>query len=75
MYLLGYLGADIGHPGPGVAKPSAASLTFSYDEGLIYSVNGNTATPSQDFPGGSPAHSNISIPHVRFLPYLSNGSR
>ena len=28
-----YLGADVGHPGPGVAKPSVTGLVFSYDEG------------------------------------------
>ena len=26
------LGADVGHPGPGVAKPSVTGLVFSYDE-------------------------------------------
>lgn len=26
-----YLGADVGHPGPGVLKPSVASLVWSYD--------------------------------------------
>jgi eukaryotic translation initiation factor 2C len=28
-----YSGADVGHPGPGVAKPSVTGLVFSYDEG------------------------------------------
>ena len=28
-----YVGADVGHPGPGVAKPSVTGLVFSYDEG------------------------------------------
>jgi eukaryotic translation initiation factor 2C len=28
-----YLGADVGHPGPGVAKPSVTGLVYSYDEG------------------------------------------
>ena len=28
-----FLGADVGHPGPGVAKPSVTGLVFSYDEG------------------------------------------
>jgi len=27
------VGADVGHPGPGVAKPSVTGLVFSYDEG------------------------------------------
>ena len=27
------IGADVGHPGPGVAKPSVTGLVFSYDEG------------------------------------------
>jgi hypothetical protein len=27
------LGADVGHPGPGVAKPSVTGLVYSYDEG------------------------------------------
>ena len=26
-------GADVGHPGLGVAKPSVTGLVFSYDEG------------------------------------------
>jgi hypothetical protein len=30
-----YLGADVGHPGPGVAKPSVIGLIYSYDEGAI----------------------------------------
>ena len=28
-----YPGADVGHPGPGVAKPSVTGVVFSYDEG------------------------------------------
>ena len=28
-----YPGADVGHPGPGVAKPSVTGIVFSYDEG------------------------------------------
>ena len=27
-----YLGADVGHPGPGIAKPSVTGLVFSYDD-------------------------------------------
>ena len=27
-----YPGADVGHPGPGVAKPSVTGIVFSYDE-------------------------------------------
>ena len=26
-------GADVGHPGPGVAKPSVTGIVFSYDQG------------------------------------------
>lgn len=29
-----YPGADVGHPGPGVAKPSVTGLVFSYDGGV-----------------------------------------
>jgi hypothetical protein len=33
------LGADVGHPGLGVAKPSVTSLVFSYyDEGVSNTV-------------------------------------
>ena len=28
----GIVGADVGHPGPGVTKPSVTGLVFSYDE-------------------------------------------
>ena len=28
-----YTGADVGHPGPGITKPSVTGLVFSYDEG------------------------------------------
>jgi hypothetical protein len=28
-----HTGADVGHPGPGVAKPSVTGLVFSYNEG------------------------------------------
>jgi eukaryotic translation initiation factor 2C len=28
-----YLGADVGHLGPGVTKPSVTGLVFSYDQG------------------------------------------
>ena len=42
-----YLGADVGHPGPGVAKPSVTGLVFSYDEGAtIRCFHGNTTTSS-----------------------------
>ena len=30
-----YTGADVGHPGPGIAKPSVTGLVFSYDEGAM----------------------------------------
>jgi eukaryotic translation initiation factor 2C len=28
-----YLGADVGHPGPGLAKRSVTGIVFSYDQG------------------------------------------
>ena len=28
-----YPGADVGHPGPGVTKPSVTGIVFLYDEG------------------------------------------
>jgi hypothetical protein len=33
-----YLGADVGHPGPGIAKLSVTGLVFSYNEGARYAV-------------------------------------
>ena len=30
-----YTGADVGHRGPDIAKPSVTGLVFSYDEGAM----------------------------------------
>ena len=44
-----YLGADVGHPGPGVAKPSVTGLVFSYDEGATrYAAHRNSAASSRN---------------------------
>jgi len=40
------VGADIGHPGPGIAKPSVTGLVFSYDQGATrYAALSNIQRP------------------------------
>ncbi|KAG1821113.1 Piwi domain-containing protein, partial [Suillus subaureus] len=45
-----FLGADVGHPGPGVQnKPSVASVVFSYDRhGVKYSATSRVQQPRQE---------------------------
>ena len=33
-----YPGADVGHPGPGVTKPSVMGIVFSYEDATRYTA-------------------------------------